>query len=295
MGEWVEEAAVSGAPAGQGELRTIGGVRVEVFAGGRGEPLLVLHDHEYVNAWHPFLDSLAGRFSVLAPSHPGFGRSELPADFDTVDDLAYLYLELLRSLGPTPVHVVGLGLGGWIAAEMAVRCTHQIARLVLVDAVGIKVSGPTERDIADTFIIGPREFLELAWHDPEAGAERMKLPGLGSYSEDELVMLLSNRRSAALFTWKPFMHNPKLRRRLARIDRPALVLWGESDRIVTPEYGRAYAGLIPGARFQTIAAAGHYPYLERPEEFVAAVTTFLQEDDLTPGPPSPRVERGVRG
>jgi pimeloyl-ACP methyl ester carboxylesterase len=260
-----------------GELRTVGGLRLEVFSGGRGAPLLVLHDHEYVNAWHPYLDDLAAHFAVLAPSHPGFGRSELPAEFDTVDDLAYFYLDLLRSLGPAPAHLVGLGLGGWIAAEMAVRCTHQIERLVLVDAVGIKVSGPTERDIADTFVVGPHEFLELSWHDPEVGAQRMKLPGIGTPSEEELVTLLSNRRSAALFTWKPFMHNPKLRGRLARIDRPTLVLWGESDRIVTPNYGRAIAALIPGAHFQTIAAAGHYPYLEQPEAFVTAVTTFLEE------------------
>jgi len=234
-----------------------------------------LHDQEYLNAWHPFLQSLATSFSVVAPSHPGFGRSDLPRDFDTIDDLAYLYLDLLAALGLGPAHLIGLGLGGWIAAEVAVRCSHQIDRLVLVDAVGIKVSGPTSRDIADTFVVGPRELLELAWHDPAAGEERMKLPGLGSFSEDELVTLLRNRQSAALFAWKPFMHNPKLKGRLARINRPTLVLWGESDRIVGPEYGRAYAERIPGARFQLIPAAGHYPYLEQPEAFVQAVRAFL--------------------
>jgi pimeloyl-ACP methyl ester carboxylesterase len=274
-------------PDSQGELRTIGGVGLEVFSGGQGEPLLVLHDIEYEAAWHPFLETLASRFAVLAPSHPGFGRSELPDDFDTIEDVAYLYLDLLRSLGPARVHLVGLGLGGWIAAEIAVRCIHQVDRLVLVDPVGIKVSGPTERDIADTFIIGPREFLELAWHDPDVGAERMKLPGLGRLSEEELVRLLRNRQSAALFAWKPFMHNPKLARRLARIDRPTLVLWGESDRIVTPEYGRSYARLIPGAQFQVIEAAGHYPYLERPETFVEAVTAFFGGRDPHPPAPSP--------
>jgi pimeloyl-ACP methyl ester carboxylesterase len=262
----------------EGALQTTAGVGLEVFSGGQGGPLLVLHDQEYVNGWHPFLRALATRFAVLAPSHPGFGRSELPDELDAIDDLAYLYLDLLRSLGSGRVQLVGLGLGGWIAAEMAVRCTHQVERLVLVDAVGIKVSGPTERDVADTFIIGPREFLELAWHDADAGALQMKLPGLGSISEEELVTLLRNRRSAALFAWKPFMHNPKLGHRLARIDRPTLVLWGESDRIVTPEYGRAYAQLIPGARFELIEAAGHYPYLERPEAFVEAVIEFLMQD-----------------
>ena len=267
--------------AGAPQTLTVGGVALEVFSRGQGEPVLVLHDCEYLNAWHPFLEALAGSFSVLAPSHPGFGRSELPQDFDSVDDLAYFYLDLLRSLPAGPVHLVGLGLGGWIAAEMAVRCTHDIERLVLVDAVGIKISDRTDRDVADTFVVGPRELLELAWHDPAAGERQMRLPGLGSLPEAELVSLLRNRQSAALFTWKPFMHNPKLRRRLARIDRPTLVLWGESDRIVRPEYGRAYARLIPGARFQTIPAAGHYPYLERPEAFVSAVTVFFQAEAIT--------------
>jgi pimeloyl-ACP methyl ester carboxylesterase len=264
---------------GEAQTLTVGGVALEVFSGGQGAPLLVLHDCEYLNARYPFLEALAGSFSVLAPSHPGFGDSELPQDFDTVDDLAYFYLDLLRSLPAGPVHLVGLGLGGWIAAEMAVRCTHDIDRLVLVDAVGIKVSDRTDRDVADTFVVGPRELLGLAWHDPAAGERQMKLPGLGSLAEAELVTLLRNRQSAALFTWKPFMHDPKLRRRLARIDRPTLVLWGERDRIVRPEYGRAYARLIPGARFQTIPAAGHYPHLERPEAFVAAVAAFLAMKD----------------
>src|SRR6476660_8290232 len=132
-----------------GEQITVGEIALEVFRGGTGESLVVLHDHEYIHGWHPFLAGLATTFAVLAPSHPGFGRSELPADFDTIDDLVYLYLDLLRSLGPAPVHLVGLGIGGWIAAELAVRCSHHLRRLVLVDAVGIKISDPTTRDIAD--------------------------------------------------------------------------------------------------------------------------------------------------
>lgn len=254
-------------------MQAAGGVQLEVFSGGRGEPLLVLHDQEYVNAWYPFLEDLAAHLAVLVPSHPGFGRSELPKELDSVDDLAYLYLDYAGSLGQ--VNLLGLGLGGWIAAEMAVRCTHHLKRLVLVDAVGIKVSDRTTRDIADTFILDPQQFLELAWHDPAAGAQQMKIPGLGSYSEDELLTLLRNRQSAALFGWKPFMHNPKLRLRLHRIDIPTLVLWGEADRVVTPDYGRAFAERIPDARFEVIPQAGHYPYLERPGDFAKAVMSFL--------------------
>lgn len=257
------------------ERLTVEGIAIEVLRGGHGQPTVVLHDYEYLNQWQPYLDILATRYSVIVPSHPGFGKSDLPDDFDTVDDLAHFYLVLLRSMGLNGVNLVGLGFGGWIAAEMAVRCTHRLKSLVLVDAVGIKVSDRTTRDIVDHFIIGPEEFLKLAWHDPSHGALIMKLPGLGQLSEPELVTLLRNRQSAALFGWKPFMHNPKLLRRLAAVDVPTLVVWGESDRIVSPDYGRAYAQCIPGARFELIKEAGHFPYLERPEHFVQAVSTFL--------------------
>ncbi len=252
---------------------TAGGVDLQIFTGGTGEPLLLLHDIEYLNRWQPYQQRLSERFRVLSPSHPGFGTSSLPGHFDSVDDLAYFYLDVVREIGR--VSLVGMGLGGWIAAELAARCDHDLERLVLVDAVGIKIGGRTDRDIADTFIAGPEELLRLCWHSPETGRKLMRLPAAG-LPEDELTELLRNRQSAALYGWSPFMHNPKLAGRLHRIRVPTLVLWGASDRVVSPDYGRAYTGLIPNARFQLIEQAGHYPYLEQPAAFIAAITGFLQ-------------------
>ena len=103
----------------------------------------------------------------------------------------------------------------------------------------------------------------------------MKLPGAPDLADEALLALIRNREAAARLTWRPFMHNPALRRWLHRITVPTLVLWGGSDRIVRPDYGRAFQHAIPGARFQLIPAAGHYAYLERPDAFVAAVTAFL--------------------
>lgn len=233
----------------------------------------MLHDIEYLNEPQPFLEELAKEFSVLVPSHPGFGTSDLPGHFDSIDDLAYLYLDLLKDIGPAGV--MGFGFGGWIAAELAVRSTAQIQRLVLVDAVGIKVGGTTDRDIADTFIVEPEEVLRMTWHDPSKGTGVMKFPN-ASLPEPELTALLRNRQSAALYGWNPFMHDPKLRGRLYRLGVPTLVLWGESDRVVVTAYGEAYAKAIPGARFEVIPEAGHYPYLERPDAFVSAVVPFLK-------------------
>jgi pimeloyl-ACP methyl ester carboxylesterase len=265
------------AVSGREERRTVDGVTLQVLQGGQGPTLLVLHDCEVMTEWQPYHAALATRFTVFAPSHPGFGGSERPETIDSIDDLAYLYLDFIAGLAPQRTDILGLGMGGWIAAEMAVRCSHSLRHLILAGAVGIKVSGRTEVDIVETFILSREQLLEVAWHDAALGAERMKLPGAPGLADAELLTLIRNREAAARLTWKPFMHNPGLRRWLHRITVPTLVLWGENDRIVRPDYGRAFQQAIPGAQFQLIPATGHYPYLEQPEAFVASVMAFLSE------------------
>lgn len=273
----VQDERVGTSIAFRQENRTLAGVSVQVLAGGQGEPVVLLHDFDYINQVSPFLELLARDFSVLVPSHPGFGASELPGHFRSIDDLVYLYLSALRDLfGTEPVHMIGCGLGGWIAAEMAVRCTHHIRDLVLVDAIGIKISEPGQRDIADIFVLSDDELLAAGWADQERGRQLTKFPRMDDVSEEELLAFYRARETVALLAWKPFMHNPRLRSYLARIDVPTLVLWGEHDGIVQPSYGEAYAREMPNAEFKTIAAAGHYPYLETPHSFVAAVTPFLR-------------------
>jgi pimeloyl-ACP methyl ester carboxylesterase len=255
----------------------VGDVGLEVFSRGSdmASRVLFLHDLDYLNGVdYPFVERLAERWQVVAPSHPGFGGSSLPEDFESVDDLAYVYLDWLGELGP--VHLVGAGFGGWIAAEMAVRCSHNLRSLTLVDALGIKVGDRTTSDIKDMFVLSPRQVVEACWHDIELGERLMPLPVAG-IDEDTLTRLLSNRRTAALLGWNPFMHHPKLRARLRYLDLPTQVVWGESDRLVTPDYGRAYADAIPGARFSQIEDAGHYSYLERPAQFVQTLEAFLSQ------------------
>jgi len=235
--------------------------------------VLFLHDLDYLNSVdYPFVELLAQHWRVVCPSHPGFGHSSLPESFDAIDDLAYVYLDLLRQSGPQ--HVLGAGFGGWIAAEMAIRCTRDIRSLVLIDALGIKVGDRLQADIGDMFVVSPDELLELCWHDPSVGARLMPLPG-PSHDETTLTLLLENRRTAALVGWNPFMHSPKLLGRLRRVDCPTLVVWGASDRLVSLDYGRAFAHAIPAARFEVIPEPGHYPYLEQPTRFTDVVEAFL--------------------
>ena len=257
------------------ETMEVDGVNLGVRQHGEGAPLVVLYGDQLDTQVPPFDDALARRFRTVVPSLPGVNRSELPDWIDHMEDLAFLGLDLLEALDAGPVHLVGHGFGGWVAAEMAVRSQRRIRRLVLFDSVGVKVSGPTVRDVEDVYVRTAEEVAELAWHDP-AAAKALKWPGMEGLTEDELLTLLRNRQSVLKFGWRPFMHNPKLLRRLARVRVPTHVLWGASDRVVSPSYGRALGQGIPGAGFTLIPEAGHYPHWEQPEALARAVTEFLE-------------------
>jgi pimeloyl-ACP methyl ester carboxylesterase len=244
------------------------------------DTLLLIHGINPISPKAPFVAELARFRNVIAPSHPGFGASPLPANFDTMYDLVNLYLDVLDNLPDGDVAVAGFGFGGWIAAELAVTGHPRLQRLILVDAVGIKIGGREERDIVHMFNTNPVELNRRSWHDP--GSRPAGIYGLGwqatigdAMTDSEMITLARNWDSLCLFAWKPHMFNPQLKHWLYRVHVPTLVLWGESDGIVTPEYGRHYASLIPGAIFETIQRAGHHPEMEQPAAFVACVERFL--------------------
>lgn len=248
---------------------TLAGVEIELFQGGNGPTLLFLHGGGGLQPNAPFLQQLSRRFRVVAPMHPGFGRSALPFWMDAVDDFAYIHLELIDRLKLDHILLVGASIGGWTAAEMATKTTAPFDRLILVGPVGIKV-GPVDRlDIPDIFAMAQDKVEKLVWHAPE----KWRFDP-ATKSDAELLAMARNRETLALVTWEPFMHNPKLKHRLHRIDRPTLILRGASDGLVSQDYVEAYAKLIPGARVATIAEAGHSPQIEQPERFVAEITGF---------------------
>lgn len=249
---------------------TVQGIELEALRRGAGRPILLLHGFDTIDAEAPFLDRLARLGEVVAPSSPGFGNSPRPKDFDTVYDLVHLYLAVLTALPGDKITVIGFSFGGWLAAEVAAACTHRIDKLILVDPVGIKISDRETPDILDIFNKSPDEVRRSSWHDPERFA-----PDYNAMSDEALVVRARNREALCLYAWHPYMYNPELPRWLRRIDVPSLVLWGESDGIVRPDYGRAYAGMIPGARFEPIARTGHHPEIEQPEAFAKHVSRFL--------------------
>jgi pimeloyl-ACP methyl ester carboxylesterase len=250
---------------------TVGDAKIELERRGKGKPLLLLPSEEALEPEAAFVDELARKFEVIIPQAPGYGRSNRPDWITNMDDIAYIYLDLIEKLGLTKLTVMGFSLGGWIAAEMATKDDSRLAKLVLVDAYGIKVGGPFDRDIQDIWLEHPRKVAALKWHDTEKG--KRDFP---SMPESKLAIIARNTETTARFCWEPYMHNPKLKRRLHRIQVPTLVVWGKNDGIVTPDYGKAYSKLIPGAKFATVAKAGHYPHLEQPEAFMKAISGFVR-------------------
>src|SRR4051812_32343587 len=250
---------------------TVSGVSLQIEERGQGRPLLFLHPGEGLQPNRPWVDLLAQHHRVIAPHHPGFGGSALPDWMGTVDDLAYLYLDLAAQLQLDKAVLAGACFGGWIAAEMAVRNTTRFAGLLLADPLGIKAGGVLDRDIVDMHGISRAEFMRRAWADPAKGEiDYTKLP------DTDLAGIARGREALAVFGWKPYMHNPRLKCWLHRIDIPTHILWGEQDGIVRVTYGEAWKAEIPGATMETIANAGHYPHWEQPETFAARVRGFTE-------------------
>jgi pimeloyl-ACP methyl ester carboxylesterase len=255
------------------ERVTVAGATVRLFRGGSeggaGPPVVFLHGAGGHTGWMPFLDDLSRDFAVFAPEHPGFGQSDDPPWLDDIADLAYFHLDLLRALDLDRVHLVGTSLGGWVAAEMAVRNTARIASLTLVGAVGITAGGQT---IPDIFRMPEDENLRRYYADQERAAQR-----LGDLARADFRVVVKNRATVTRLAYRPRFHNPGLAKWLHRIDVPSLLLWGEADRLVPPAFGEAYRELIPGARLVVLPGAGHAPFDEQKDAFLAAFQGFVND------------------
>lgn len=247
----------------------LGGIAVETRIAGDGPPLLFLHGGDFVAQNRACLDRLAQRFRVVMPRHPGFGNTPRPAWFRSVGDIATLYLDLLDRLDLREVTVVGASFGGWVALELAVRSTARLARLVLIDALGLKFGGREEREIADIYALPADELLRRQFVDPAHAT-----PDYTRLDDSDLLAIARDREATALYGWKPYMHNPALSHWLHRVNRPALVLWGAEDGIVAPAYGERLAAALPDARFEPVADAAHHPQIEQPDRVAQAIERF---------------------
>jgi pimeloyl-ACP methyl ester carboxylesterase len=248
----------------------IAGCEIEVHEQGSGAPLLFLHAAGGFRPNEAFIDLLAKDRRLICPSHPGFGQSALPDWVDHVDDIAHMYLELIDRFGLQTVDIIGCSLGGWITAEMITKSPERFGKVILVAPVGVKTGPPDKLDIPDLFTMAPADVPKIMFHDPAKFA-----PDFSKMSDEALAVMVRNRESLALLAWEPYMHNPKLPHRLHRVTSATLFLRGASDGLVSADYMASYARLVPGARVQTIAKAGHALTTEQPEAFASAVREFL--------------------
>jgi pimeloyl-ACP methyl ester carboxylesterase len=244
------------------------GCNVRLMRGGSGQPLLVLHGASGAGAWLPFMASLAEKFDVIVPEHPGFCDSNTPDWLDNIHDLAYFYLDVLNHLNLERVHLVGLSLGGWIAAELAVRDTRRLASLTLVGSAGIHV--PDVEQI-DTFLRTDEQRIRDFFYD-QARADEMIKRLLQPELED---VAMKNRIATARLTWQPRGYDPHLYKWLHRIDVPTLLLWGANDRLFPKDYAFAFQKLIPGSKVVIIPECGHVPNVEKPAAFVSELEHFI--------------------
>jgi pimeloyl-ACP methyl ester carboxylesterase len=255
----------------------VDGRRIHEMSGGSGAPLLYLHSALGEAVPIPYLVELAQCFELHVPAHPGFLTSRGLDGIRDVEDLVYHYLAYMDAKGWSSVGIVGLSLGGWIAAEIAARYPERVSRLALVSSVGIWIR---ERPITDIFTIDsryPDRLQKLLFHDVQCeGAQMIAPPDFENTPEEVLINIINALAATAKIGWNPLLHDPRLEALLPRVTAPTLCLWGAEDRVVPLAYGEKFARLIPKAELRVIPECGHLPPLEKPAEFLAEITRFFR-------------------
>jgi pimeloyl-ACP methyl ester carboxylesterase len=250
------------------ERVTVAGASLRLRTAGSGPPVLVLHHDVGSPATLAFGDALAARFTVLWPSHPGYDGSDRPAWLRSVRDIAVMYQGWLARRGATGIGLVGLGFGGWIAAEMATMAPREFPWIALVGAMGIK---PERGEILDQAILSYVDYARAGFHDPRA-FERV----YGEVPTPQLEQWDVNRETTFRIAWKPYMHSQTLPHLLGDVAAPTLVVWGSDDRVVPRECGERYAKAMSRARLVVVEDAGHFVDMERPDELARIVVEHAQ-------------------
>jgi pimeloyl-ACP methyl ester carboxylesterase len=249
----------------------LAGAKIHYLMGGQGDPLVVLHGVDGNLGWRSYLRPLAQHHTVYALTLPGFGLSDRPPWLETFHDLTRFTLWLFDALDLQRVSLLGHFIGGWLAAEMAVACPRLVDRLVLVDAVGVR---PRQGEITDIFLHGQEGARQLSFFDPEQAPEYQDV-FKRKLSSEERALSAKSLENAIRYCWKPYMHDPALPALLPRVQAPTLLVWGKEDRIVPVECGELYRQALPHARLEMLDRCGHYPHIEKPEEFGRLVGEFL--------------------
>jgi pimeloyl-ACP methyl ester carboxylesterase len=254
--------------------------KVQVRRGGTGAPVVYLHSATGEGEGLLLLDLLAERFDVVAPMFPGFGESEGIEQVDDMEDATFHLLDVLDRLDLEAPALVGASLGGWMAAELATRYPERVSSLVLVNPAGLSIPGA---EIKDIFGRNPWELSSDLFAD-QAHPMAQMMNAMEHLDPDVLTFemvkpMYQTLAATARLGWDPYLHNPKLRKRLHRVTAPTLVVRGAHDTLIPAAHAAAYAEEIPGARLVEIADAAHLAMIERPDEVAEQIAGFVTGGD----------------
>ena len=234
-----------------------------------GQAVLMLHSGTGPATLAGISAALSQHVYVITPTYPGFDGTPRPDRLATVADLAEAYLDLLDLLDLSGVLVLGNSIGGWVAAERALRDNHgRIGAVVLVNAVGIHAHLP-KNQVVDVRAIDPAEIGKLSFANPAFRPDFAALPDAARAG------MAANQKALAQYGGEHFTYDPGLRGRLHRVTVPVLVIWGEQDGVAPIGYGRGYAEAFPNGHFTPIPDAGHFPQVEQLPATLDAIGQFV--------------------
>lgn len=242
--------------------------RIHLLRAGTGQPLLYLHD-TFSYIWTPLHDALAAHYEILFPIHPGCAGSTDLEDIEDMDDLVFHYLNVCTTLGLERPILLGPSLGGWLAAEWAVRYPEMLRALILVDAFGLRIP---EAPATDLLRLDAAQMRQVLFADPHTAVAHDLIPDVPA--PESLEARFRARQTLARFAWQ-FPDNPKLSRYLYRIKTPTLIIWGAHDGVISTAHAQAYLRGIAGAELSILPHCGHLPLVEQPAACVQAVRHYL--------------------
>jgi len=245
----------------------VAGTKLRTLEAGEGPTVLFLHGAAGAS-WSPLLAHLCAQCRVIAPEHPGFGRMQLPEWMMSVGDVAFFYLDVLQALNLREVHLVGHGLGGWIAAEIAIRSTARLRTLTLMAPAGV---AHPDAPFDDIFAWSAEELARRQFHDPKLAEEWRQ-----AQAKLDIDIVLQNQTAVARLAWSPRLANLQLPYWLHRIDIPTLLIWGEDDRVIPFAYRETFLREIGQAELFALPKSGHALPIERAKEIAPRLTAFLQ-------------------